>query len=247
MTTFDQSGVNARPPMIPGASGPRPIGFWLTICWLGAALAAALLFVFILLGSYEFIFGSLPSDMKVEQDLMPCIYIIVVVVLIEIVRHAGWSVKDYFALIAPTRRQMFLAVAAGVAFLLIDNIVGLLDPAPPDPMAYLYFDKALAEGLLPLLWLNIILVAPVAEEMVFRGFLYRGWAQTRLGPSATVVLTAIFFGLIHPQYGRFGVISLAISGLIMGWLRWRSGSLVLPILAHVTNNAVVAAVITFAN
>ncbi|HEX5212484.1 MAG TPA: CPBP family intramembrane glutamic endopeptidase [Pseudolabrys sp.] len=247
MTTFDQSGVNARPPMIPGASGPRPIGFWLTICWLGAALAAALLFVFILLGSYEFIFGSLPSDTKVEQDLIPCTYIIVVIVLIEIVRHAGWSVRDYFALIAPTRQQMFLAVAAGVAFLLIDNIVGLLDPTPPDPMAYLYFDKALAEGLLPLLWLNIILFAPIAEEMVFRGFLYRGWSQTRLGPSATIVLTAILFGLIHIQYDWFGMASIAISGLIMGWLRWRSGSLVLPILAHATNNTIVATIVALAD
>ena len=36
-------------------------------------------------------------------------------------------------------------------------------------------------GVLPLLWLSMVVVAPVTEELLFRGFLHRGWAPSWLG------------------------------------------------------------------
>jgi membrane protease YdiL (CAAX protease family) len=201
------------------------------------------LFVFVLLGSYEYIFGSLPSHTRIVEDLTPCISIVFIIVLIEKARHAGWSAKDYFALVTPTWPKIALAIAIGAAFPVIDNIVGALDPAPPDASAYFDYNSALAEGLLPLLWLNDIFVSVIAEEMTFRGFLYRGWSQTRLSHSGAIVLTALLFGLLHFQYDWFGMTSVGISGLLLGWLRWWSGSLVAPILAHAANNAIVTIIV----
>lgn len=159
--------------------------------------------------------------------------------LVDVVRRAGWSASDYFALVIPKWPVLLLAVVAGVVFTFIDNIVGILDPAPPDAGDYLEYSKALAEGFVPLLWLNSVFIAPAAEEMIFRGYMYRSWSRTSLGPSGTIVVTAIIFGLAHFQYDMFGMTSIAISGLIMGWLRWWSGSLLAPMVAHVANNVVV--------
>ena len=38
-------------------------------------------------------------------------------------------------------------------------------------------------GALPLLWLTFVIVAPVAEEIMFRGFLFRGWVRSAAPPS----------------------------------------------------------------
>jgi uncharacterized protein len=239
---LDQS--TKTPPVVPTAvNGPRPFGFWPTIGWLSAAALAACLFVTALPGTYVLIFGALPSDVKVEQNLTFCVYVVLVVVLAETVRHAGWSVKDYFALTTPTWLQGAIAIAAGTAFIIIDNIVGALAPGPSDPIDYFEYNKAIAEGLVPLFWLNTVIAAPVAEEMIFRGFLYRGWSQTWLGPSGAIVLTAIVFGLGHFQYDIVSVGSITISGLLLGWLRRWSGSLVAPILAHAANNAIVTIIV----
>ncbi|HYD06372.1 MAG TPA: CPBP family intramembrane glutamic endopeptidase [Reyranella sp.] len=76
-------------------------------------------------------------------------------------------------------------------------------------------------------------LAPLAEELVFRGLLY-GWLEGRWGPRVAVVGSALAFAAAHsePVY-----IAMALpSGLFLGLLRWRSNSLVTPLIAHVTNN-----------
>ncbi|HEX5509533.1 MAG TPA: type II CAAX endopeptidase family protein [Pseudolabrys sp.] len=238
MASSDHSGNNPGLPISPnGAGQPRPIGFWLAAGWLSAAIIAASLFVFALLGSYELIFGSLPDEATVEQDLILCIYIVIVVALVETVRHAGWRVKDYLALVIPTRRQIVLGIALGAVLPFVTAAIAMLGPVAPDAPAYFEYNKISAAGVLPLFWLNAVFIGPAAEEVIFRGFLYRAWSATRLGPSGAIALTAIVFGLGHLEYGWFGMAGIAVSGLIMGWLRWRSGSLVPSMLTHGVYNA----------
>ncbi len=241
MTTLDRPGeIPERPMAADRLAQPRPIKFWASLGWLAAATLATVAFVLALVASYTLIFRSPPSEARLAEDMMTCIYVVSVTVLIKAVWRAGWSVRDYFALATPEWPALLLAVAAGVVFLLIDNVVGILDPAPPGASDYLDYTRAVEQGFVPLLWLNSIFIAPAGEEMIFRGFLYRGWSQTPLGPFGAIVLTAALFGLAHLQYDVFGMISIAISGLIMGWLRWRSGSIVPPMVAHAVNNALVA-------
>lgn len=79
-----------------------------------------------------------------------------------------------------------------------------------------------------------VLVAPVMEELVFRGLLLQG--LRRHWPTAPAVLiTAMLFALFHVNPWQFmGPLFL---GLIFGWLTVRSGSLWPAILAHALNNA----------
>jgi membrane protease YdiL (CAAX protease family) len=232
MAMFDRG--TASPPVT-----PAPLGFWPTIGWLGAAVLAATLFGVALLKSYKLIFGALPADIHVGENLVLSTDVVLVVVLVEIVRSAGWSVKDYFALTVPTPPQVALAIATGATFIVIDNAVGAFAPDPPEPSDFLDYYKAVAEGVAHWFWLNLVFMAPVAEEMIFRGFPYRGWSQTPLGPRGAIVLTAIGFGLMHLQYDAFGIGSIMISGLLLGWLRQWSGSVVVPMLAHATSNAII--------
>ncbi len=84
----------------------------------------------------------------------------------------------------------------------------------------------------------VSLVAPLAEEMLFRGYLQRVW-EARLGPWAGVAVTAVFFALMHVDPIRIPVyIEL---GCLFGALAVISGSVWTGIAAHAANNFVATA------
>ena len=90
--------------------------------------------------------------------------------------------------------------------------------------------------MLPMLWPATIIVAPVTEELLFRGFLHRGWALSWLGVSGTIVLTSALWAALYQQYNWPGILRIFLMGLIFGWMRQRSGSTTLTIILHSLNN-----------
>lgn len=76
-------------------------------------------------------------------------------------------------------------------------------------------------------------LAPVGEELFFRGFmltrLRRVWS---VGPA--IVVTALAFGLIHGEWVH-GLLATGI-GLYLGLVTERSGSLIPAVICHVANN-----------
>lgn len=83
-------------------------------------------------------------------------------------------------------------------------------------------------------FLTVAILAPIAEEIVFRGFI-QDTLQKYLSPAVTILVTAFLFSVIHMQVEY--VIALGIMGLILGWARYRSKSLLVPVVIHVLNNA----------
>ena len=91
----------------------------------------------------------------------------------------------------------------------------------------------------------VCVVAPVAEELFFRGFIFgalRRWhftiAGRDLGTWAAAVVTALLFGLVHagsasPQY----LVPLGIFGFVLCLVRWRTGSLYPCMALHSVNNS----------
>jgi membrane protease YdiL (CAAX protease family) len=82
-----------------------------------------------------------------------------------------------------------------------------------------------------------MVVAPVCEEIFFRGYLLPGLARV-MPPWTAVVTTALVFALAHVDPGSF--VPLVVIGLALGVLRWRTGSLWPGIALHVLNNTVAA-------
>ena len=84
------------------------------------------------------------------------------------------------------------------------------------------------------------LLAPLVEELVFRGLLY-GWLAGRWGAGVAVVGSTIAFAAAHVELAH--VVLVLPLGLVFGCLRWRTGALWPSLVAHMANNglAVVAA------
>lgn len=91
----------------------------------------------------------------------------------------------------------------------------------------------------------VIVVAPIAEEFFFRGFLFgvlRGWrirlGRHELGPWVAAIITGILFGLAHggsapSQY----LVPLGFLGFVLCLVRWRTGSLYPCMALHSLNNS----------
>jgi uncharacterized protein len=81
----------------------------------------------------------------------------------------------------------------------------------------------------------VALLAPFAEEVFFRGFLFAGFVK-RYGFWVAAVLSASVFALVHLELAR--TIPALLSGIIFGAVYYRSGSLWPAVLAHTGQNAI---------
>jgi membrane protease YdiL (CAAX protease family) len=96
--------------------------------------------------------------------------------------------------------------------------------------------SASADGALWLLVIAFCVAAPISEEFFARGFLYRGWSESFLGPAGAVVLSSVVWTGLHLQYDWFFLGEVFSIGLLFGYLRYRSNSIWLTVVLHGLNN-----------
>lgn len=87
------------------------------------------------------------------------------------------------------------------------------------------------------LFVTMVLVAPVVEELVFRGYFFQAWRNSFLGLWGTLLLTSMLFSLIHAgQYPLLMMAMLFSFSLILGLAREKTGSVYVPMAMHAANN-----------
>jgi membrane protease YdiL (CAAX protease family) len=106
---------------------------------------------------------------------------------------------------------------------------------PPDPPAQLPLDFTAVEVALGVV--SVVVVAPVAEEIFFRGFLYGG-LRGRFGVWVSALISSALFGLAHAADGLVLVPVLFVVGLGLALLYERRGALGASIAAHAVFNIV---------
>ena len=159
-----------------------------------------------------------------------------VVVLAVALRLRGRALRDEFAWWWPGWRRL-LVWMLGFALLMVAE--GMLEPAlglaPVQPWGNRYGS---AERLVRLG--GIILVAPAAEELIFRGVLFTRLDETRLGIWGTVGVTAVLFAALHLQYGWVEMLFVLADALYFGTARGLTGTSIVPLACHVLGNTYAA-------
>ena len=222
-----------RPPV-------KALGVWETLGWavLGFALANAAGTV-----AYFALPVHMPSETTVRYGgtLIALVTLVTNPVLVGFFaliahRRAGGAAA-YLGLIGFRLRDLLVGVLAIAVLAAVINsvswLVGLdIVPAVQTDM----FTSARADGwLLPLL-LAIVVVGPIGEEVMFRGFLFRGWVRLEPhGVFAVIVITQLWAAM-HVQYDWYGMSQVFLNGLVLAWMRWRSSSTTLTIVLHVLIN-----------
>lgn len=89
-------------------------------------------------------------------------------------------------------------------------------------------------GGFPALILGVVILAPLGEELLFRGLVY-GWLRRMLSFTPAAVLQAVPFGLLHGTLDY--TIYASLLGVVLALVRERTGSLRVCIAAHMLVNA----------
>jgi len=80
--------------------------------------------------------------------------------------------------------------------------------------------------------ITVVVVAPITEELLFRGILLHRWTA-KWGITPALLLTSLVFGILHAN-----LVGLSVFGLMMALLYLKTRTLIVPIICHALNNLV---------
>lgn len=153
-------------------------------------------------------------------------------------RHHHVRVPVQLPLAWPGWRRTFLEpVAAWVLFIVgLTAIVQLLGGNVPGVTGEHVSIAGMPQNWLAtsLLLVTAGIVAPVAEELLFRGIILPACLQW-VRPTGAIIVSSVLFALLHNQGGVF--ITLFILGLLAGYFAWKNNSIWPAVVLHFLNNA----------
>lgn len=128
----------------------------------------------------------------------------------------GWHLIFYILLCA-----LFIVVGLQPIF----NLIPVME-------SQIALGEVLAESPI-LAYFLILVIAPVFEEIIFRGILLKGLLN-RVKPTTAIILSSILFGVFHLTWTQ--LLSASLLGIIFGIIYYKSRTLIYPIIAHFLAN-----------
>jgi uncharacterized protein len=156
--------------------------------------------------------------------------------------------RPFRRLLGPTRPSMFmvaLGLGVGVVTVVLTYMVNialvLAFDGADDPVEQGLMETVLSGGFATFLAIVIaVVLAPITEEVVFRGVLHRALAD-RAGVLVGAVVSSAIFAVIHIEVlvsQPLGLGGLFVVGLVLAYAYHYTGSLLVPILGHAVFNGV---------
>jgi len=235
-------------PSIPHDEPPVPTPDPQIPVWAPFLALAAALFVVLLIGGTAIALLA-AADPDFESDNLPVgvtlvltgfqNIVFVLAAYITIKLALGRTTRADFGLI-PVRRVGEAAGWAALVYVGFWSISALLAGifGTPDEQALVQDVKA-EDSLVVLAAyaVTICLIAPVVEELFFRGFMF-GVLAKRLGPWWGMGITGVVFAIGHAPAPAISLIALGVFGVGLCLLYWRTQSIVPCMALHALNNAI---------
>lgn len=94
-----------------------------------------------------------------------------------------------------------------------------------------------------LMFTTAVIIAPIFEEIVFRGIILKGLLNRGVSPTVSIWISALLFGFIHGNPWQF--VGATMLGFALGLIYHQTKTLFIPILLHALNNGLAFALIYF--
>lgn len=147
------------------------------------------------------------------------------------------NIAEYLGYKLPRRGEVVLCLAILAAMIAVgDAMSWLAGRSVVDRFQTDIYQAANSVGQLPLLLAAVVVLIPIGEETLFRGFLMRGWLRTPRSAWPVIFVTAAMFAIIHVQYDWFLIAQVFAFGVLFGWARWATGSTLLTMMLHALVN-----------
>ena len=229
---------------------PRPVEVPWTVVDAALVLLLWLVAIIFIGGALLYALTSVFPQAQSEALSLPLTALILIAICIGYVRRRyGDATRLLFGVRRPTWRDVGVGVAAGIAALvviafgigqLLELIARALQtelPEVQENFREIAGDRAAA----PWLVAGSVLVAPLAEELFYRGMLFPA-LRRRLPLWPAMGISALVWGLSHLQTTLEGYLLVLLIiiplGLFLAYLYERRGTLLVPILAHAVFNLV---------
>ena len=134
-----------------------------------------------------------------------------------------------------TIATIFLSIGG---MILADEINILVDMVIPAPDSFLQLEALLTPDnplSLLLLIVTIVFLAPIGEELLFRGFLQKHLEMAWGDITKAILLSSLFFAAIH--FNPYWLIQIYLLGVLLGYIAWQTQSVISSIIFHVIINA----------
>src|SRR6202047_1752876 len=199
----------APAPVIPVQRPPRIWKFWGTALWglfvfagmFVGQIAVVAWFVLRqegpldLAAAIHVIGGELTISLSVIMGLPA-----VLAALWIAIRLSGTGFADYLALRWPSWTDLLIGVVALFVLVMGWDLVSRATGREVTPgFMGEVLQSARADGALWLLVIAFCVAAPVTEELFARGFLYRGWSESSLGPTGAILLSSLVWAALRLQ------------------------------------------------
>lgn len=123
-------------------------------------------------------------------------------------------------------------VIFGVFAMLIGIVSPIVNSIPmPDAFKKIFLELGKMNG--PISFLTMVIIAPILEELIFRGFILDGLLK-RYSPFKSILVSSLIFGLAHFNPWQF--VTGFLGGLFIGWVYLHTRSLTIAIIMHASNN-----------
>jgi membrane protease YdiL (CAAX protease family) len=247
MTSLETPADPIAPaPVAPPSRPPRVWKFWGSLLW-GLFAFVAMFLGQIVVVAYVIATSDASLDLDALKTLLsngttiswsvimglPAVF----VALWIAIRISRTPFSDYLALRWPSWKDLLIGIVSLVVLIFAWDLLSksLGRDVAPGFMAEV-LKSARADNSLWLLVLAFCVGAPITEEFFARGFLYRGWSESFLRPAGAIVLSSLVWTAMHLQYDLFFLGEVFSIGLLLGYLRYRSNSIWLPVIVHGINN-----------
>lgn len=209
------------------------LGVVILIISLVVQVFAAIVFTSagILTGGLEdisYILDSLGLLIAVLTIISNLICVGLILVIIKALDKA--SIAEYLGLRRVSGKTIMLSIAITLGVVGLAKVLDYIPGYSPDTG---FMDTIYHTSVYPVvLWIALVIFAPVFEEIFFRGFLFAGFRQSRIGIIGTILLTALLWSSLHIQYDFYGIAYIFITGIVIGLVRYKTDSLWGPLLIH---------------
>jgi membrane protease YdiL (CAAX protease family) len=247
MDSLEAPVESAAPlPIVPAPRPPRIWKFWGTALW-GLFIFAAMFVGQLAVVAWFVVRREGPIDLAAAIHVVSSGLTISLSVIMGLpavlgalwiaIRVSRTPFADYLALRRTSWANFLIGVVALFVVVMGWDLISRMTGREVEPgFMSEVLKSARADGALWLLVLAFCVAAPITEEFFARGFLYRGWSESFLGPVGAIVLSSVVWTALHLQYDWFFLGEVFSIGLLLGYLRYRGNSIWLTVILHGLNN-----------
>jgi membrane protease YdiL (CAAX protease family) len=172
--------------------------------------------------------------------------LVFLIVPVFYVKLREYNAAELFRLNIPPGEVLLVSIPLGLSLGVItdeiDRIVQIFLPTPDIFLKYLDSLKAQTPLDWILLILGVVVIASISEEILFRGFLQVS-LERKGDITRAVILSSVTWTIIHVN--PYWAIQIFITGVIIGFLAWRTNSIFPSMIVHATNNFISLLVINY--